>query len=672
MIQLAKTFSKAWWLTTGIDTLTGGASNDVFTATVNSTGTLSTLNLGDTINGGAGTDTLNVIANVDGALAGTTKSVEVININQASGVAAATLIASSQAADATNINSTGAGSVTVTGLGAAQQVGMSGATAGNNAAAFTVTQTTNGPLTLNLNGAVGSATAGNLTFVDAGAATTATINATGTASTLQGVILPGATALTVNAGVNVALGNVNDTVLATVVASGAATSVNLGTLNSTVVSSINASGLTAGGLTATLADNNLSTVTFVGGAGNDTLNLGTNVLAGAAGQLNAGAGTGDTLGLTLATQLTAALAPAYVGFETLSLNAATDQTFNIATLAGITGVTVGGGTAVTTVNGLTALAPQTVTSTGTHGLILGVTGATAVGTLDTANVVLSSGATLNAASTLTQLSVAGVETLNLTAATGTGVASVSALTNGASLTAINLLGDSPISFTTVGAIGSNLTVTATGSGVHTIDFSGATGNAVSISSGSGNDRLTGTGLNDIIKAGAGNDVLIGGAGADTLTGGAGNDTFAFATAANTKGAFAGIDTNAANIDKITDFVGNGAAAGDTIQLGVTADAFGAGITFSATTTANVTAVTVATAADFTALAAAIQAGITGGAGGVVSTNGAAQVYDVTVTAGNLAGHYAVVNDATTTITVADTFIAITGAAALHQQDFAFA
>ena len=146
----------------------------------------------------------------------------------------------------------------------------------------------------------------------------------------------------------------------------------------------------------------------------------------------------------------------------------------------------------------------------------------------------------------------------------------------------------------------------------------------------------------------------------------------FAAAADTKvAAFAGANTTTANIDKITDFVGNGAAAGDTIQLGVAAAAFGTQ-QFSVATVANVTAVTVATAADFTTLAAAIQAGIAGGAGGVASTNGVAYIYDVTVTAGNLAGHYAVVNDGTGTIDVADTFIAITGAAALHNQDFAFA
>ena len=58
-----------------------------------------------------------------------------------------------------------------------------------------------------------------------------------------------------------------------------------------------------------------------------------------------------------------------------------------------------------------------------------------------------------------------------------------------------------------------------------------------LSSGSGNDRLTGNALgnslisgtgNDTVNGGAGNDVLYGGAGNDLLTGGAGNDRFSYA------------------------------------------------------------------------------------------------------------------------------------------------
>jgi Ca2+-binding RTX toxin-like protein len=73
---------------------------------------------------------------------------------------------------------------------------------------------------------------------------------------------------------------------------------------------------------------------------------------------------------------------------------------------------------------------------------------------------------------------------------------------------------------------------------------GANGVNVTLSGGGGADFING--LN-------GADTLNGGAGADTLVGGANNDTFVFVA-------------GQANGDTITDFAGNGAAAGDTIQL----------------------------------------------------------------------------------------------------------
>ncbi|MCD5995588.1 DUF4214 domain-containing protein [Pseudomonas sp. CDFA 602] len=603
-VAVGGTVGTTFALTTGVDTLTGTAGNDIFNGA--NIATNPTLSVGDTINGGAGNDTFNLFTSVAGVQPGSTTNVEVINVNNSSGGVAS--VTAGQFVGATNINSTGAASVTVTGLSATQQVGLSGSTAGTAAALFTATQTTAGALTLNLNGAVGSA--GAARTVDVSGATALTVTSTGTASTLQGVTLGNAaTTLAVNATANAFLGGVAGTGLTTVTASGTAASVNLGTLGSTVVTSINASGLTAGGLNVTLANGNVGTVTFVGGAGNDTFNLGNNVLTGTAGQINAGAGTGDTLGLTLATQLTTALAPAYVGFEILNLGGVS-QTYNIAPLTGITGVTVGGATGETTVvNGLTALTPQTITSTGVHGLTVGVTNATTVGTNDTLNLVLSSGATLNAVSTLEALSVAGVETLNITAATGTGATTVSALTNGNNLSTINLLGDSPISFT-VGnnAVGANLSLNATGAGNHTIDFSGALGSGVSITSGAGNDILIGSGQNDVIRGGAGNDVLATAAvtvtagsatatapatitgisaalttGVDILTGGTGNDSFAIS------------HSTVANASSITDLnLGTNVVAGGVDGLWFnTATPPATAVTVVALTAAQQTAVTAA-------------------------------------------------------------------------------
>ncbi|MFZ6775011.1 beta strand repeat-containing protein, partial [Undibacterium sp. SXout7W] len=206
------------------------------------------------------------------------------------------------------------------------------------------------------------------------------------------------------------------------------------------------------------------------------------------------------------------------------------------------------------------------------------------------------------------------------------------------------------------------TITHVTTGVEYVDISGLTYTS---------STLTGSGAaNETLVGGAGTDVISGGAGADVMTGNAGNDTFVITSRATTQnGAFLPGNSTVANIDQITDFVGNGAAAGDTIQLGLTANAFGGAITFTGATTATVTAVTVATAADFTALTAAVQAA----SAGVASTNAVAQVYDITVSAGALAGRYVIVNDDTAAIAATDTIISITGVTgALHTSDFTFA
>ena len=99
-----------------------------------------------------------------------------------------------------------------------------------------------------------------------------------------------------------------------------------------------------------------------------------------------------------------------------------------------------------------------------------------------------------------------------------------------------------------------------GTGVEDLAYGGSsaftgTGNALvnTMTGSSGVDKLFGMDGNDFLLGAAGNDILDGGAGVDKLTGGSGNDTFVFR-----KGEEAG--------DIISDFVGNGSAAGDTISL----------------------------------------------------------------------------------------------------------
>ncbi|MDI1286329.1 MAG: hypothetical protein PSV46_18225, partial [Reyranella sp.] len=92
--------------------------------------------------------------------------------------------------------------------------------------------------------------------------------------------------------------------------------------------------------------------------------------------------------------------------------------------------------------------------------------------------------------------------------------------------------------------------------------------AGSVWANDGNDLLMGGSGSDDLHGGNGNDSLFGNGGADVLDGGAGNDTFVFG-----RGDAAG--------DTVTDFAGNGAAAGDSLIFAGYGTA-GQGATFTQT------------------------------------------------------------------------------------------
>lgn len=271
----------------------------------------------------------------------------------------------------------------------------------------------------------------------------------------------------------------------------------------------------------------------------------------------------------------------------------------------------------------------------------------------------------------------GVDTFNVTADTDTiadlalnGDAEI--VTNALGATVIaTLAGNWTAPAATQNNAASNAGFTVNASGSNTVDLTAAAGTSGYTVVSTGTGAVTGSAQADILTGtGANDSTFTGGGGADSMTGGLGNDTFVLAILADSRAAgFAAADTTTANIDKITDFVGNAGAAGDTIQLGLGAAAFGTGITFTGITTANVTAITVATAADFTALTVAAEAATSGTA----STSATAQLYDITVSAGNLTGRYLIVNDNTAILEAADTIISLTGiTGALNAQDFTFA
>jgi hypothetical protein len=230
----------------------------------------------------------------------------------------------------------------------------------------------------------------------------------------------------------------------------------------------------------------------------------------------------------------------------------------------------------------------------------------------------------------------------------------------------------------------------------TVNASAATGNLAirggnagttgsNITGGSGADVLIGSTGGDTLNGGTGADILVGelagGNSADVLTGGAGNDMFIVNAITNLFNAtFAVTDTNTNNIERITDFQGNGAQAGDVIVLNVGGlAAFGGaaqGNVNNAGQTITVTPFTVGTADNFAQLAA----GLGGLQASVAGAGGVANIGDVTVSNGSLAGRYVVVdNNGAQGLQLAnggagpDSIIALTpGTAALNVNDFMIA
>lgn len=198
--------------------------------------------------------------------------------------------------------------------------------------------------------------------------------------------------------------------------------------------------------------------------------------------------------------------------------------------------------------------------------------------------------------------------------------------------------------------------------------------ADTVSGGTGVDVIaTGAG-NDVVSAGGGDDTITGGAGADVLTGGTGNDTFVFVNTAETRNAqFTLNDTTNANLDRVTDFNGNGPAAGDVFQLDVvgTMAVVNSLVNFTNAATVVISARSVGTLTainNFTELTTALNSVALN-----ASTTTSARVLDITVSSGNLAGRYLLVNDGVANVDLAnDLIINITGVTgAINAADFSF-
>lgn len=228
------------------------------------------------------------------------------------------------------------------------------------------------------------------------------------------------------------------------------------------------------------------------------------------------------------------------------------------------------------------------------------------------------------------------------------------------------------------------TAAATTANSGTVNISTA-GIAVNLASANGPNgySITNTSATGTTLTGSGfKDTITGGTGADAMTGGIGNDTFVINSQSATRDfmAFSLSNTTNANIDHITDFTGNGIAAGDRISLSTAANAF-AGPTVTSTLQFVATGTTGATEAIVSSISVG---GFTGDftfqqlqglfGFGTPSTSQVAQVLDITVGNGSLAGRYLVINDDVAAIDFTeDTIINITGViGSIDRSDIIFA
>lgn len=635
-------------LTTGADNVVGTSGNDTINGLVDSTATNSTLTAADKVAGGAGTDTLNVTL-VGTATAVTNAAdisgVEIVNVRNV-GTGAAALDAST-ITGLTEVNSDrSTGNLTITNLASGAKAGVIGNGTVVNGVENVSYATGATAATLNLAGGTKAATlattsSSQVNLVAQTGLTSVTINSTGAANAVKGIYLnqksdwtdaagtAAVTSATINAataldisgqGLTGFAGTAASITVAGAAANTAATAtaaekaaVALGTIEASTVKTLDASGLTAGGVSATL---NTAITSFKGGAGNDIITAAATTATGAS--IDAGAGTGDTLVVT-GTNDIATNGAAYKNFEVLK-NTGT-ASLDASKVAGITSVETAGDAAGFTklTAGQAANVKVSVTQTGDLTYAL----AADTGTADVLglNVVGSTAASVVNAGSLV---VAGFETLNLTAGSGSktlyDAAGTTQLTAG---TGYDNFGFKAVAnndlktVTLAGDYAAKIALTSNQAKVTTVDASNNKGGLdLALGGQTGTVTVTGTATRDVIALTA-----AGTGGLQNVNTGAGNDAISAAQAVIAVATING----GADVDTLTVSDTGTVTINDNNFAGVSAIeklAFGAttGLTFSVGGYANALATANAGVLDVTAAALATTAGVTIDATGLSASN----------------------------------------------------
>ncbi len=404
---------------------------------------------------------------------------------------------------------------------------------------------------------------------------------------------------------------------------------------------------------------------YLGGSGADTVTTGAAVQTVA---VSGGEGVADKLIVTNLTNIGVNAdgtgSAKFTGFETLetrvtgTIDLATTLKGNTLTSVIINPIVAADGTgghASATISGLNATTQAVTISTQPNatGYVLGVTGATSVGQLDALSV--TAGAALGA------LSMAGVETLNITPTAGTSFN----YGNAGALGTINVTGGSSAVYISGGAVALNPNTVidaSKGTGKAMLNIISATANGAKlVGSATANNLLTSNNSSSVLVGGAGNDILRGGNGDDTFTAGNGNNTVVTGNGINTV-------TLGNGMNLVT-----GGTGVDTITVGTGTNWIGTGggldvITLGAHALGNVHTIDLSAVADTSDVASVVT--INGFVSGVDKINlvgGANTIGGLTFTVGTAtqAVMLAPVTDVTSVATLAAVYTALASATGLN-------
>jgi len=505
-------------LTKNVDSLTGGAGDDSYSATA-ATAATQTINAGDVVDGAGGSDTLLVTGSIaGGATLGTGVTLSNVENVKVNAVTATTIDAALFSGVTDYYNNGSLANVTVTGATAIPNI-------------HTVSSSSDTSVTVAAAKTVGTADSATIALNGAAATSSNTV-------TMNGIE-------TFN-------------VVASGSASGSATRST--TLSSDSLHTIVITGDAASSITADLP---LATATQVGTiTGNDQVNRVTMTGAHAADKLSVSLGAGDD-SLSIASISKLHTLDGGDGTDTFTSSVAVTAT----TGAGITGFEKASVGAVSIALPTAGNTIDAVTFTSTGGTLAGLAaGATVTqkaggsntvsnakgwtGTSDAITVNVGSAATSGA---LTQsLTATGIETATITN---------SEISTSNSARTVGVTGANLTSATVTSGTTGTITFVGGGTKMTSLDMSGVSGATVftaattntaaagfTFKAGAKASTLTGLTGKDTLVGGAGADTITGGVGIDTLTGGAGADTFNYA--ANASGA---VVSSLAAPDVITDF-----------------------------------------------------------------------------------------------------------------------